>query len=201
MNAMKNIGLTLGVALVWVIAFYGCSFTRADSDLPKADKFVQSPLRNRIKLELNAPPGQVWELVGNPARMPEYSVGLQSVVTEMDSAGKYNSYTCHFKPTAEAEPGIVHRSNVVWFEPTNGWASLDVEPNAFGLQQSLTLIILEKQGDKTIVTWDQHFTGTSRETIEMNVRSLEQALNDIARNLTVKFGGRVLVNFSDKESH
>ena len=55
---------------------------KADQVKPKtaaASEFVTSPLRNRIRLELNAPMDQVWKLAGDPGRIPEYSVGLQKV--------------------------------------------------------------------------------------------------------------------------
>ena len=42
---------------------------------------------------------------------------------------------------------------LVWYEPNKGWASLDEEPNAFGLQQSLTLITLEARDNKAILNW------------------------------------------------
>ena len=67
--------------------------------LPTADKWVKSPLRNSVKLELNAPIAEVWELVGNPSNMPTFSSGLNKVDTKSDGSGKYTEYTCHFKPT------------------------------------------------------------------------------------------------------
>src|SRR5688500_9556571 len=166
--------------------------------LPAADKFVTSPLRNRIKLELSAPVPDVWAVIGDPGRMPEYSAGLQKVDTKKDSSGKYVAYICHFKPMEEGEEGIVHNVNMIWYEPNKGWASLDEEPNAFGLQQTLTLITLDAKDDKTILQWDMHFNSKNEEAIKMNVSSLEQALNhDIAQNLTKKFGGKVLESYVD----
>lgn len=164
--------------------------------LPTADKFVKSPLRNRIKLELNAPVVDVWAMIGDPGRMPEYSAGLNKVETKKDASGKCTAFICHFKPMEEGGQGIVHKVNMVWYEPNKGWASLDEEPNAFGFQQSLTLITFEAQDNKTILNWDMYFTSENQESLQMNVSSLEQALNkDIAQNLINKFGGKVLESF------
>ncbi len=207
---MRNLKLTGGIVLVLTIALIGCNNRNQQSKteskmkqketevaMPAASKFVSSPLRNRIKLELNAPLADVWSLVGDPGRMPEYSAGLDKVDTEKDAAENCTAYVCHFRPMEEGGQGILHRAEVVWFEPNTGWASLDEEPNAFGLQQSLTLITFVKQGNRTIVNWDMHFTSENSESIQMNVSALEQALNDIAQNLIKKFGGKIVENFAE----
>jgi hypothetical protein len=163
--------------------------------LPTADLFVKSPLRNRIKLELNAPVPEVWSVVGDPGRMPEYSEGLQKVETEKDEAGNCTAYVCHFKPMEEGGQQAIHKVTMKWYEPNRGWASLDEEPNPFGLRQSLTLITFEAQDNKTILNWSMHFNA-EQEALEMNVLSLEQALNnDIAQRLIQKFGGKVLESY------
>jgi hypothetical protein len=164
--------------------------------LPTADKWVTSPLRNRIKLELDAPISQVWALVGDPTKMPSYSFGLQKVDTKTDGTGKCTEYTCHFKPTEAGEQEIVHTAKMVWYEPNKGWASLDEEPNAFGLKQSLTLITFYQKDNTTILNWAMHFDCENQEMLQMNSSSLEQALNnDIAQRLIDKFGGKVIESF------
>jgi hypothetical protein len=166
--------------------------TNVISKAPLASEFVSSPLRNRIKLELNASVNEVWQLVGDPGRMPEYSEGLKSVETKQDENGNCTEYLCHFKPTTEGEPGIDHRVVMKWYEPLKGWASLDEEPNAFGLKESLTLITFESKNDKTILRWDMHFNA---DDVEMNRSSLEMALNDISKRLIDRFGGKVIETF------
>lgn len=168
--------------------------------VPTADKFVTSPLRNRIKLELNAPVSDVWPLVGDPGRMPEYSAGLQKVETQKDASGKFTGFTCYFKPVEEGQQGITHHIKMVWYEQGTGWASLDEEPNAFGLQQSLTILTFESKDNKTIVTWEMNFNAANEESIRLNVSALEQALNDIAQNLIKRFSGRVLENYADAKN-
>jgi LPS O-antigen subunit length determinant protein (WzzB/FepE family) len=169
----------------------------ANATLPTANKFVSSPLRNCIKLELNSPLSDVWATVGDPKRMPEYSSGLKKVDTRYDDSGNCTAYICHFKPF-EGSGEIVHNAKMIWYEPNKGWASLDEEPNAFALQQSLTLITFEFKDGKTILNWEMHFNSENEETVRMNVSSLEQALNnDIAQNLIKRFDGRVLESYSE----
>ena len=166
------------------------------STAPVASNFVSSPLRNRIKLELNAPVSEVWTIVGDPARMPEYSSGLQKVETERNNMGNCNAYTCYFKPLDEGGQPTIHHSGMVWYLPQHGWASLDEEPNPFGLQESLTLITFDVNDNKTILTWDMHFNSENEEALKMNISSLGQALNDdIAQNLVKRFGGKVLETY------
>lgn len=167
-----------------------------NAQLPTADKWVKSPLRNSIKLELNAPITEVWALIGDPTKMPTYSFGLQKVDTKSDGSGKCTEYTCYVKLTEEGGQEIVHTAKMLWYEPTKGWASIDEEPNAFGFQQSLTLITFEEKDNKTILHWAMHFDCENQEMLQMNVSSLEQALNnDIAKKLIDKFGGKVIESF------
>jgi hypothetical protein len=53
--------------------------TAPPSSVPSASEFTSSPLRNRLRLELDAPVSEVWELLGDLSRFPEYSVGLERV--------------------------------------------------------------------------------------------------------------------------
>jgi hypothetical protein len=171
--------------------------TDSRNEKPVASQFASSPLRNRIKLELNAPLEEVWPLVGDPGRMPEYSDGLQSVETKKDADGNCTEYLCHFKPMAPGEKGVDHRAIIKWYEPFQGWASIDDEPNFFGFKESLTLVTFESYNDKTIIQWDMHFNAVD---VEMNKGSLELALNDISARLISRFGGRVLENFVEGKS-
>ena len=100
---------------------------------------------------------------------------------------------CYFKPMEEDGQEIIHTAKMLWHEPRKGWASLDEEPNVFGFQQSLTLITFEQKNNKTFLDWSMHFDCQNQETLQMNILSLEQALNnDIAQRLLDKFGGKVI---------
>lgn len=170
--------------------------------MPTADKFVTSPLRTSLILELNAPVSEVWAMVGNPGRMPEYSAGLRKVDDQYNSSGKCTGYTCHFFPTEEGEEETKHTELMKWHEPNKGLASVAEEPNVFGLQQSLGLITLEAKGNKTILKWDIHFNAENEETIKMNILVFEQSLNtDIAQNLIKIFGGKVLESYIEGKNY
>ena len=168
------------------------------SKTPRASEFVNSPLRNRIQLELDVPVSEVWKLVGDHARMPEYSEGLQKVTATFNPSGKCEEYVCFFKPLDAGGEEIIHKALVIWYEPNVGWASVDEEPNAFDLLQSLSLVTLLSERGKTILNWDMHFTSGTPEMVQMNKSSLEQALDDISGKLIDRFGGRILNRFVEE---
>src|SRR5215218_1289592 len=96
-------------------------------ELPKAHSIVASPLRNQIKLALNAPVPEVWAVIGDPRRMPEYSEGLQKVDRKNDESGTCTAYTGYFKPVDPGGQPVNHKASMKWYEPNRGWASLDEE--------------------------------------------------------------------------
>lgn len=162
---------------------------------PTADKWVKSPLRNNIKIELNAPINEVWAVVGDPAKILTYSSGLNKIETKTDASGKCTEYTCFYPSNGENKEETIH-AKMLWHEANKGWASLDEEPNTFGFRQSLALITVEQKENKTILNWDMHYNNESDEILQMYITSLEQALTDeIARQLTHKFGGSILDSY------
>ena len=163
--------------------------------LPTADKWVSTPVRNRLILELDKPVSEVWALVGNPGKMNEYSSGLEKVDTKISPDGKCAEYTCYFKSMGEGMPGIVHRSEIKWFEKNKGWASMDDEPNDFGLTDALTLITFKERDGHTLLIWTQNYDSPE---IELNKGGFKEALEDIANQLVDRFGGRVLENYVEE---
>lgn len=208
---MKKFKLLIGVFLS--IAYTGCNNTGNQQgnqqlklggnmeqqeitiQIPKADKWVQSPLRNRLTLKLSATADNVWELVGDPANMPQYSEGLNKVETEFDDKGNCTGYTCYFKPIEGEQKGIEHFSKVTWHEKSTGWASLDADENPFGTTQSLSLMTLEGAGDSTVFKWDFHYNCADENTLDANKESYYIALNDISLRLINRFGGTQLENY------
>ena len=174
------------------------STTTNNLKFPTASSFVTSPLRNRIRLQLNAPVSEVWLLIGNLSRFPEYSDGLQRVETINDTNRNCIAYTCHFKTQEPDGKGILHQAFMKWYEPNKGWASLDEEPNEFGLSNSLTIITLESATGGSILNWDMHYDAGD---IEMNKSSLEMALTDIAERLTNRFGGEIVETFVEGKAN
>ncbi|MGH2362201.1 MAG: SRPBCC family protein [bacterium] len=163
--------------------------------VPPVSSFTTSPLRNRMRVELKAPASEVWSLLGDPSRYPEYSSGLERVEARTNSNGVFAEYVCHFKPQAVGEAGVVYRVHIPWYEPNRGYASIDEEPNAFGTTNSLTLVTLEPSKEGTIATWGAYYNAGD---LEMNRASLDQALADIGKNLVSRFGGAILERYVDR---
>jgi hypothetical protein len=94
--------------------------TPPSSAVPLASEFTSSPLRNRLRLELDASVAEVWELVGDLSRFPEYSVGLERVEAQADEDGRCIEYTCYFKPFESGGEDAVSRDVMKWYEPNRG---------------------------------------------------------------------------------
>ena len=73
----------------------------------------------RLRIELDAPVADVWGLMGDLSRFPEYSVGLKRVDATLDEEGRCVEYTCHFK-RIDGNDGAVSRDVMKWYEPNRG---------------------------------------------------------------------------------
>jgi uncharacterized protein (TIGR02246 family) len=160
---------------------------------PAVATLTPAPLRNRIRAALDAPLPEVWALIGDPARFPEYSAGLERVDPVLDSNGRCTEFVCHFKPLAEGQPGVVDRNTVRWHEPGHGYASSGAPDNAFGLSDDINLVTLEPSPDGTLLTWDEYFEA---ENVEAMRTEFDQALADIAGRLIARFGGHLIERFA-----
>jgi hypothetical protein len=172
----------------------GCTTDRshtmhARTITPKVESLTSAPLRNRLRLVLDAPLPRVWSLVGDLARFPEYSSGLERVDVKKDEAGHATEYVCHFKPQGEGGAALAHREVVRWYVPAAGFASQAEEPNAFGLINAVTLVTVRESTEGTIVVWEQYYDAAD---VAMNEQAFEQALADIGERLVAKFGGRIV---------
>ena len=165
--------------------------------LPTTDKWVKSPVRNRLVIELNKSISEVWALVGDPANMPKFSAGLDSVTTKTKN-GKCTQYTCYFKPAKEGEPVYIHTDNMLWQEENKGWASQTPEPNEMGYTEYLSLVTFEDINGKTKLTWSMTCNHEKPEMIEMNKQGLLKAFDDIGNQLVSRFGGKVIENYIEK---
>lgn len=162
------------------------------SDNAFARKFTSSPLRNRLRLELSASSGEVWALIGDLSRFPEYSSGLARVEAVRDSSGALVEYVCHFKAREPGEPGIVERNPILWYQPNRGYASSGEPGNAFGLESDLNLVTIEPSARGTILTWDEYYDG---QDLEMLKAEFDTAFADSAEHLIRRFGGTVLQRY------
>jgi uncharacterized protein (TIGR02246 family) len=160
---------------------------------PAIATLTPAPLRNRIRAQLDAPLTEVWTLVGDLARFPEYSAGLERVDPTLDSDGRCTAYVCHFRPVAEGQPGIVDRNIMRWYEPSHGYASSAGPRNAFGLSDDLHLVRLEPSPAGTLLTWDEYFEA---EDVEAMRAEFDQALGDTAHRLIARFGGGLIERFA-----
>ena len=159
------------------------------TEAPKVTNFTDAPLHNRVQIELFATASDVWSLVGDISRLPEYSSGLEEVEVNPNDGTVPREYICHFKPSESGSEGFVHRELVRWYEPNIGFASVAEEPNVFGLSKTLSLITLRSTPGGTTVTWEQYYYASD---LEMNKAAFDQALTDIATRLVERFGGRIV---------
>jgi uncharacterized protein (TIGR02246 family) len=160
--------------------------------LPSIPTLTPAPLRNRIRVDLDAPVREVWALLGDLARFPEYSAGLERVDPVLDAGGRCIEYVCHFRPVAEGQAGIVDRNIMHWLEPGCGYASSGTPDSAFGLSDDINLVTVEPSPGGTLLTWDEYFEA---EDVDAMRASFDQALTDTADRLIVRFGGRLIERF------
>lgn len=163
--------------------------------VPPASSFTTAPLRNRIRVELKAPVSEVWALIGNLTRFPEYSSGLERVVAKINSSGALTEYVCYFKSQEEGGDSIVSRELIRWYEPNRGYASSGEEGNAFGLMNDLNLVTTEPSKDGSILTMDEYYDAHD---LDMMKAHFDQALVDIGENLVRRFGGAVVTRYVDR---
>jgi Polyketide cyclase / dehydrase and lipid transport len=161
--------------------------TAHSSSVPSASQFTSSPLRNRLRLELDAPVSEVWELLGDLSRFPEYSVGLERVEAKTDENGHCLEYTCYFKPLEPGAEGALSRDVIKWYEPNRGYLSVEVD-GTWGGGGAVAHLTLDPIPGGTRVTNDMHFES---EDLEAAKAHIDEALADIAENLIARFGGRL----------
>ena len=154
-------------------------------EVPSASDFTPSPLRNRIRVELDAPVSEVWELVGDLSRFPEYSVGLERVEAVQDDEGRCVEYTCYFKPLEDGMEGAVSRDVMKWYEPNRGYLSVEAEAS-WGGGGTVAFTTLDPIPRGARLTCDMHFDA---EDLDAAKTQLDEAFGDIAENLIRRFGG------------
>jgi Polyketide cyclase / dehydrase and lipid transport len=164
--------------------------TPPSSGTPSVSEFTSSPLRNRLRVELDAPVSEVWELMGDLSRYPEYSVGLERVEAKTDEDGRCIEYTCYFKPLEEGAEGAVSRDVMRWYEPNRGYLSVEVEGG-----NAVVLMTLDPIPGGTLVTNDMHFDA---EDLDAAKTALDEAFADIAQNLIARFRGRLIERYVEE---
>lgn len=173
------------------------SVTNPTIAIPDASTFTTSPLRNRVRVRLNAPVSDVWAVVGDHTRMPEYSAGVARVETRTNPDGSEPVRICHFRPTDGASEGLVAQESIRWYVPELGYATSAQANNAFGLMNDLSLITVQAADGATVMTWDQHYDS---EALEAMRTEFDVALHDMSQRLVNRFGGSILERYTDGES-
>lgn len=157
---------------------------------PSTAEFTASPLRNRIRVELDAPVSEVWELMGDLSRFPEYSAGLERVEVEQDDDGRCVEYTCYFKPLEAGSDGAVSRDVMKWYEPNRGYLSVEVVGG-----NTVAFMTLDPILGGTRINYDMHFDA---EELDATKAAIDAALVDMAENLIARFGGKVTDHYVEK---
>lgn len=161
--------------------------------MPSASEFTSSPLRNRIRVELGAPIPEVWELMGDLSRFPEYSVGLERVDAALDADGKCVEYTCYFKPFEEGAEGAVSRDVMKWYEPDRGYLSVEVGGSFGG--NAVALMTLDPIPTGTRLTYNMHFNA---EDLAWMKAHIDEAMIAMADAVLARFGGRLVERYVEK---
>jgi hypothetical protein len=151
--------------------------------LPDPAVYTTAPLRNRISVELAAPAAEVWELVGDHRRLPEYSAGIESVDVAADGAAR----TCRFRATDET-PSIDLTERIRWYVPQVGYCASAAESNPFGLTEDLSVVTVMPAEGGTVFEWAQYF---NNEDLATAVQSFDEGLVDMAQRLIARFGGEL----------
>lgn len=158
------------------------------SGVPSASEFTSTPLRNRLRLELDSPVSEVWELMGDLSRFPEYSAGLERVDVKEDDDGRCVEYTCYFEPAEEGAEGAVSRDVMKWYEANRGYLSVEVD-GSWGGGGTVALMTLDPIPAGTRVTCDMHFDAEDLDAMKAHMD--EEVFGDMADNLIARFGGKV----------
>jgi len=170
------------------------ALTTSDPRLPDPKKFTQAPLRNRIRVLLNAPVGEVWALVGDHKRLPEYTAGIERVEVVADPGTGSDIRICHFKPRDGSAVGLSLREVVRWYEPGLGYATTSEPSEDFALKNDLSLVSVFASNNGTVITWDQHFDA---DDLPMMRAEFDGALADMAKQLVARFGGGLIERYVD----
>lgn len=162
----------------------------ADARIPSASTFTTAPLRHRLRVELHAPPLEVWALVGDHTRLPEYSAGIERV--EVIPGG--DARVCHFRPRDGAAEGMSFREHVRWEAAGVGHATTGDPANGLPLANDLSFVTLAPSARGTVFTWEQYYDSPDLPAMRAE---FDPAFADIGARLVARFGGRVVERWVD----
>jgi hypothetical protein len=169
------------------------SSMHTDTTVPNAEAFTSAPLRHRIRVELNASVPDVWALVGQHARLPEYSAGITAVSVEQASATS-RVRVCQFRSPDGSGVGPTLREQIRWEQANVGYATSAEPGNAFGLSNSLSLVTVRPAADGALFTWEEYYDSADLAAARA---SFDDGIADIATRLIARFGGRLVERYVD----
>ena len=158
--------------------------------IPNPASLTSAPLRHRLVVELGAPVPEVWALVGNHERLPEYSAGIARVVVTEHRGAR----VCYFRPVPGSAQGIVLREVIRWEEPNLGYSTSAEPANDFGLANDLSLVTVAAAPGGTRFTWEQYYDHPDLPAMRAG---FDEGIADIGERLVARFGGRVLERYAD----
>lgn len=162
------------------------------SPVPNATTFTSAPLRHRLRVELNAPVPEVWTLVGDHARLPEYSAGIAFV--ELEGSDSSRAFVCHFRSPDGSGAGPTVREQVRWMAPNVGYATSAEPGNAFGVWNTLSLVTVAPVPQGTMFTWEEYYEASDLPAARA---SYDDGFADMGQRLAARFGGRVVERYMD----
>jgi carbon monoxide dehydrogenase subunit G len=160
--------------------------------LPEPSVYTSAPMRNSLRVRLDASIDDVWALVGDHARLPEYSAGIETVATSGDG----QSFTCRFRATDQT-PALELTQQIRWEIPGVGYSASTVEPNGFLLTDDLGVVTVKADGAGTVVEWAQYYHSSE---LAAAIASFDEGLTDIAQQLVARFGGQVTKQWAQDSS-
>lgn len=146
-----------------------------------------APLRNHLKVRLNAPLQEVWELLSTHEALPSYSPGLVQVTLKGTCSGPSGGTGCTRTCTFSEGPPLDEQ--IIAVQAPNLLATSAVEPNDYGLTHDLTLITLQaRSANQTELWWRQYYDHPDLDTMET---VFDEALTAIGQALASRFGGHL----------
>ena len=158
--------------------------------IPNPATLTSAPLRHRLRVALNAPVADVWALVGDHTRLPEYSAGIERV----DVMPGGSARVCYFRSADGGTGGPVLRELIRWEATRQGYsASADV-PNDFGLTNDLSLVTVAQAPEGTLFTWEQYY---DHPDLPVMRAGFDEGIADIGERLVARFGGQIVEGYVD----
>ena len=161
------------------------------TDIPRAETLTTAPLRHRLSVEFDGQVREVWALVGDHRRLPEYSEGIERV----DLAPGREARICHFRRPEGATQGVVLRERIRWEKPAVGYSTSADVPNDFGLINDLSIVTVAPASEGTRFTWEQYY---DHPDLPAMLASFDEGIVDIGQRLVARFGGRVVERCLDR---